>query len=129
MLGKGDNRAIREVNRSIILDLVRRGGQISRTELAKRSRLTKPTVSAIVEDLIDGGVVREIGFGSSGSGGGRPARLLEFNEAAAASFFRATCPPTSARILRSIRSSGAGNNERAMTPLAASLSTSRITRR
>ncbi len=84
MLGKGDNRAIREVNRSIVLDLVRRGGQISRTELAKRSRLTKPTVSAIVEELIDGGVVREVGFGSSGSGGGRPARMLEFNEAAAA---------------------------------------------
>jgi glucokinase-like ROK family protein len=84
MLGKGDNRAIREVNRSIILDLVRRGGRISRTELARRSRLTKPTVSAIVEELMTDGVVREVGFGVSGSGGGRPARLLEFNDAAAA---------------------------------------------
>jgi predicted NBD/HSP70 family sugar kinase len=84
MLGKGDNRAIREVNRSIILDLVRRGGRISRTELARRSRLTKPTVSAIVGELMTDGVVREVGFGVSGSGGGRPARLLEFNDAAAA---------------------------------------------
>src|SRR5438128_779768 len=84
MLGKGDNRAIREVNRSIILDLVRRGGRLSRTELARRSRLTKPTVSAIVEELMADGVVREVGFGVSGSGGGRPARLLEFNDAAAA---------------------------------------------
>src|SRR4051812_33966693 len=84
MLGKGDNRAIREVNRSIILDLVRRGGRISRTELARRSKLTKPTVSAIVDELIDDGVVREVGFGESVAGGGRPARLLEFNDASAA---------------------------------------------
>jgi glucokinase-like ROK family protein len=84
MLGKGDNRAIREVNRSIILDLVRRGGRISRTELARRSRLTKPTVSAIVDELLTEGVVREVGFGESVAGGGRPARLLEFNDASAA---------------------------------------------
>jgi glucokinase-like ROK family protein len=84
MLGKGDNRAIREVNRSIILDLVRKGERVSRTELARRSKLTKPTVSAIVDELLVEGVVREVGFGESVSGGGRPARLLEFNDASAA---------------------------------------------
>jgi glucokinase-like ROK family protein len=81
MLDKGDNRAIREINRSIIVDLVRRGGRISRTELARRSKLTKPTVSTIIFELLDQGVVREVGFGESVSGGGRPARLLEFNDA------------------------------------------------
>ena len=84
MLDKGDNRAIREVNRSIIVDLVRRGGRISRTELARRTKLTKPTVSTIIFELLDQGVVREVGFGESVSGGGRPARLLEFNDARAA---------------------------------------------
>jgi len=84
MLDKGDNRAIREVNRSIILDLVRRGGRISRTELARRSKLTKPTVSTIIFELLDQGVVREVGFGESVSGGGRPARMLEFNDARSA---------------------------------------------
>lgn len=84
MLGKGDNRAIREVNRSIILDLVRRVERISRTELARRSKLTKPTVSAIVDELLGEGIVREVGFGEPVSGGGRPARLLEFNDASAA---------------------------------------------
>ena len=49
-LSKGNNRAIREVNRSIILDLVRRDRRISRTELARRSKLTKPTVSTIVDE-------------------------------------------------------------------------------
>jgi predicted NBD/HSP70 family sugar kinase len=81
---KGNNQAIREVNRSIILDLVRRDRRISRTELARRSKLTKPTVSTIVDDLIADGIVREVGFGASVSGGGRPARLLDFNEDSAA---------------------------------------------
>jgi N-acetylglucosamine repressor len=84
MLGKGDNRAIREVNRSIILDLVRLGDRVSRTELARRSKLTKPTVSTIIGELIEAGIVRDVGFGESVSGGGRPARLLEFNDSSAA---------------------------------------------
>jgi glucokinase-like ROK family protein len=84
MLGKGDNQAIREVNRSIILDLVRRSGRISRSELARRSKLTKPTVSTIVDEFITAGVVREVGLGESLSGGGRPARMLEFDDSSAA---------------------------------------------
>ena len=84
LLSKGNNRAIREVNRSIILDLVRHDRRISRTELARRSKLTKPTVSTIVDELIADGVVREVGFGASVAGGGRPARLLDFNEDSAA---------------------------------------------
>ena len=84
MLNKGDNQAIREVNRSIILDLVRRSGHISRSELARRSKLTKPTVSTIIDDFITTGVVREVGLGESLSGGGRPARLLEFDDSSAA---------------------------------------------
>lgn len=83
-LSKGNNQAIREVNRSIILDLVRRDRRISRTELARRSKLTKPTVSTIVDELIADGIVREVGFGASVAGGGRPARLLDFNEDSAA---------------------------------------------
>ena len=75
---------MREVNRSIVLDMIRRGGRISRTDLARRSQLTKPTVSAIVEDLIAGGVVQEVGFGKAVASGGRRARLLQFNDASAA---------------------------------------------
>jgi predicted NBD/HSP70 family sugar kinase len=84
MTGKVDSRAMREVNRSILLDMIRRGGRISRTDLARRSSLTKPTVSAIVEDLINAGVVQEVGLGKAVSSGGRRARMLQFNEASAA---------------------------------------------
>jgi N-acetylglucosamine repressor len=82
--GKVDSRAMREVNRSIVLDIIRRGGKVSRTDLAKRSALTKPTVSAIVEDLLARGIVQEVGFGKTVATGGRRARLLEFNDASAA---------------------------------------------
>jgi glucokinase-like ROK family protein len=84
MQRKVDSRAMREVNRSIVLDLIRRGGRISRTDLARRSALTKPTVSAIVEELMAAGVVQEVGFGKTLATGGRRARLLEFNESSAA---------------------------------------------
>lgn len=84
MQRKVDSRAMREVNRSIVLDLIRRGGRISRTDLARRSALTKPTVSAIVEELIAAGIVHEVGFGKAVASGGRRARLLEFNETSAA---------------------------------------------
>ncbi len=82
--GKVDSRAMREVNRSIVLDIIRGGGKVSRTDLARRSTLTKPTVSAIVEDLIGRGIVQEVGFGKTVATGGRRARLLEFNDASAA---------------------------------------------
>ncbi|MGC4090062.1 MAG: ROK family protein [Polyangiaceae bacterium] len=75
---------MREINRSIVLDIIRRGGKVSRTDLAKRSALTKPTVSAIVEDLLARGIVQEVGYGKTVGGGGRRARLLEFNDASAA---------------------------------------------
>jgi len=82
--GKVDSRAMREVNRSIVLDIIRRGGRVSRTDLARRSALTKPTVSAIVEDLIARGIVQEVGYGKTVASGGRRARLLEFNDNSAA---------------------------------------------
>ncbi len=81
---KVDSRAMREVNRSIIYDLIRQGGEISRTDLAKISLLTKPTVSTIVEQLLEEGIVSEVGFTKSEPTGGRRARLLRFNPDSAA---------------------------------------------
>jgi len=75
---------MREVNRSIIYDLIRDGGEISRTDLAKISSLTKPTVSTIVEELLSEGIVSEVGFSKSEPTGGRRARLLRFNPDSAA---------------------------------------------
>jgi glucokinase-like ROK family protein len=81
---KVDNRGMREINRTVVLDIIRQSSRISRTDLARRSALTKPTVSAIVEELMREGVVHEIGFSETAATGGRPARLLELNGQSAA---------------------------------------------
>ena len=80
--GKVAHRQMREVNRSLLLELLREGGQISRVELARRTALSKPTVSAIIEELIGDGLAVEVGLGTPQARGGRPPSLLAYNEAA-----------------------------------------------
>lgn len=70
---------MRELNRSLVLDLVKQRSPISRAGIAKSTSLAKPTVSAIVDDLLAADLVREIGVGETTTGGGRPPILLEFN--------------------------------------------------
>jgi len=68
----------RRLNRQRLLEAIRRLGPISRADLAKRTHLSPPTVSALVEELVgEAGLLREIGVGTSN--GGRPPILLEFN--------------------------------------------------
>jgi predicted NBD/HSP70 family sugar kinase len=67
----------RRLNRLRLFEAIRREGPISRADLAKRTQLSPPTVSALVEELASSGLLREIGVGVSS--GGRPPILLEFN--------------------------------------------------
>ena len=74
---KIDLAAMRRLNVIRILDAVRSDGPISRASLAKRSGLSPPAVSALVDDLIAGrGLLREVG--RDVSTGGRRARLVSF---------------------------------------------------
>lgn len=61
-------------SRSQLLRLIRSDGPVSRADLAERSALTRPTVSAIVGELVAAGLVRETGKGES-NGGKRPIML------------------------------------------------------
>jgi glucokinase-like ROK family protein len=70
---------MREVNRSLVLALIKDGGPVSRASIARSSTLAKPTVSAIVDELIEEGLVEEIGPGAIATGGGRPPIMLRFN--------------------------------------------------
>jgi glucokinase-like ROK family protein len=70
---------MRELNRSLVLDLIKKRSPISRAGLAQASSLAKPTVSGIVEELLERGIVREVGVGSTTREGGRPPVLLEFD--------------------------------------------------
>lgn len=74
-----DHNVMRELNRSLVLDLLKQHDAISRATIAKAAGLAKPTVSAIIDELIQKGLVREIGIGETTTGGGRPPIMLEFN--------------------------------------------------
>ena len=65
----------RRANRSLLLGTLHRDGPLSRADLAKRTGLTRATVSAVVRDLIDESVVEELGVRAAG-GVGKPATLV-----------------------------------------------------
>ncbi len=74
----GGSLNTRRLNRQRLLEAVRRTGPISRADLAKSTRLSPPTVSALVEDLLlEVDLLHEVGMGTSK--GGRPPIMLEFN--------------------------------------------------
>jgi len=68
---------MRAINRSAILEIIRRESPISRTTIAERLNASSPTILRIVDDLIDEGFVRL--QGATEWSGGRRRSLLEFN--------------------------------------------------
>jgi len=66
---------IRDINRQIVLNYIRERGPISRADIARETALQRSTVSLIVEDLVEEGLVEELGIGEST--GGRPPNLLQ----------------------------------------------------
>jgi len=73
----GNAKLISGLNKVKITNLVRDNGGISRADLAKRSGLSAPTISRIIEGLIREGLVVEVGAGESK--GGRKPTLLRFS--------------------------------------------------
>jgi glucokinase-like ROK family protein len=69
-------------NLSEVLQLIWREEEISRAEIARRKALSRSTVSQIVEELLDLGLVQEVGAGES-QGGRRPI-VLQFDDDAGA---------------------------------------------
>jgi glucokinase-like ROK family protein len=69
--------AMRAINRSAILDTIRREGPISRTAIAHELGVSLPTVMRIVDRLVQEGFVRPLE--NKEWSGGRRRSLLEFN--------------------------------------------------
>jgi glucokinase-like ROK family protein len=69
-------------NLSEVLQLIWREEEISRAEIARRKDLSRSTVSQIVEELLELGLVQEVGAGES-HGGRRPI-VLQFDDDAGA---------------------------------------------
>jgi N-acetylglucosamine repressor len=76
-LRKGSKDLIKEINRSIVINLIRKSGRISRSDVSKITKMSLSTITYIVDELMAVDLVREVGVATS-TGGRRPV-LLEFN--------------------------------------------------
>ena len=75
---KSNQEKSRQHNSRLILNTIYQSEEISRVEIARRTRLTRTTVSAIVAEFMDVGLVVETGMAPST--GGKPATLLRVDE-------------------------------------------------
>lgn len=73
-LRKGNRDLIKDINRNLVLNLIKNQGPISRADLARLSGLSAASISGITADLIANNMVQETGEGES-SGGRRPIML------------------------------------------------------
>src|SRR5947207_10746354 len=71
---------LRSINERSVLELIRRLGPLSRAEVARRSGLSKPTVSLLLSELARADLVRQVGRSSGGKG--PTAMLYELNSRA-----------------------------------------------
>ncbi|MDI9497574.1 MAG: ROK family transcriptional regulator [Bacillota bacterium] len=75
-MSKQNQRDLREHNRSLIMETLLLKQPLSRTDLARETRLSKVTVSEIVSGLLESRNIHEIGTGHS-RGGRRPVLLAQ----------------------------------------------------
>ncbi len=77
----GQPELLRLLNRVHASTMLRRGGVLSRTDLARHTGLSRATIAILITELLRVGLVEEIGLGQSS--GGRPPKLLRFRPDAA----------------------------------------------
>ncbi|MGW1714895.1 ROK family transcriptional regulator [Streptomyces sp. NPDC002156] len=75
MISPADSADVRRANLSLVLRHIEAFGPCARTEIAAATGLVHASVTALVADLIERGLVEEAGAALSG-GRGRPRRLL-----------------------------------------------------
>lgn len=70
----GNQQLLKEINKSLLLNMIYQQGPISRVDLSRNTKLSPTTVSVLIEEAIREGIVHEIG--TSGSGVGRRMTML-----------------------------------------------------
>lgn len=80
---KSDAASIKNTNKQLVLKCIRDFEPISRSQISKRLQISKPSVSMIVEQLLQEGWIEEKGPGESTISGGRKPVHLVFNPRAA----------------------------------------------
>ncbi|GIM47940.1 xylose repressor [Collibacillus ludicampi] len=69
---------VKELNMKRVVEFVRKNDSVSRVEISEGLNIPQPTVTRIVEELLKGNILKEVGLGQST--GGRRRVLLTFNE-------------------------------------------------
>jgi predicted NBD/HSP70 family sugar kinase len=59
---------MRTLNQGVLLERLRRQGPLSRAQLARETGLSKPTVSQVLAELENAGLVRAVGLAAGGTG-------------------------------------------------------------
>ena len=77
-----NNISLKEINKKNILKIVIDKGSISRIGISRQLKISRPTTSAYISDLIKDGLIEEIGKGESSPSGGKKAVLLQFKRKA-----------------------------------------------
>lgn len=75
----GDQQLLKRINRSVLLRLMRSESGLSRADLARKSGLTKSTVSTLVRELVDERWLTEATSPIAIDGIGRPATPLQLD--------------------------------------------------
>jgi predicted NBD/HSP70 family sugar kinase len=112
---KGSRDLIRDINQSLLLNLIQSGAPISRADLARRSGLSPATVTGIIGHLLDEGLVQEKAVGDSR--GGRPPIMLTLNPDAG---YVAGVKLTEDNIITALTDLNAQVRQRLTVPLAVS---------
>lgn len=75
---KGSAEYINRLNKIKVLNLIRESGEISRADIVKETGLSAPTITRIVDSLINNEkLANQVGIGESK--GGRPPVIVQFN--------------------------------------------------
>lgn len=74
---KANAKLVKAMNRELILDELKKNPRQSRAELSQQTKLSRPCVSELIKEMINEGLIYEVGSGTSR--GGRKPILLEYN--------------------------------------------------
>lgn len=73
----GNSKYVKKINRMTVLNIIKQHEVISRYELAEKTGLTPPAITGIIRELLEIGLVKEVGLAKS-RGGRRPVKI-KFN--------------------------------------------------
>lgn len=77
MKDTANQKLVRKLNNNIIIEVLRKEAPVSRANLSSITGLNRSTVSSIIDELLEGGWVRETSYQTNKIG--RPGLLLELN--------------------------------------------------